>query len=264
MRPTSKAIGITSAVLLLSACGNSDELTQDQPALDQPSKGALFADDPSLSLENSIVTGINSSNNETHWNCTLSNGQQSFENYLLTFLTDKTGIAGKENMSWFVVDEDTVSISWDLNRLYLSNFIFTNNAENIHLFSATSDRNDRLDCILNGPKPLPNSVLADFTSVADPRIVNDWTNQQDVWSCEVTDNNGVTTEDYLTFWSNGNGKSTKGNFSWYYNDDDNIITSYIAEIREIRSIRFLDTEINEDRSENFTAFDRQNSLNCKR
>lgn len=241
--------------LLLAACGSggNDEAKPE-------SSGALLADGANSTLVSNIVTGADSTDNQTRWVCELSNDNETSDNYILSFWADKTGVAGVQSMSWFAVNATDLSISWDGNQILLSNFLF-NEADSTPVFSATSDKNDRLDCELSGPKPLPGIVQSDFIELADARIVNDRSDQSDMWECTTTDLSGARTIRTYAFWNDGMGTGDSGNFSWFFNEDDNIIVSYETNVRELRSIRFADDSAV---SNNFTALERQYTLNCSR
>jgi len=240
---------------LLGACtgGNNNEDTVD------PSQ-AIFADTNAPTLASQILTGRDSADNNTHWLCELSNESELRENYILNFWADQTGVAGNENMSWFTANEEQVTIEWGSNQVSLNNFIFDESNDQ-SIFSATSSKNDRLDCQLNGPKPLPSDVLQDFAPLFSEQIVNDRSDQSDTWTCTATDLSGARTERHYAFWRNAMGTSEIGNFTWYYNEDENIVISYESQVRELRSIRYADDSLTPN---NFTALDRQHTLNCSR
>ena len=250
-----KSISLVCGTLLLVACGGSGE-NVDTPEQAQ----SVFADASTTAFTDKLVTGTNSADNQTRWICDISNVNQTSSNYILSFWSDQTGIAGSESMSWYPLDDEQVDLSWGANKVTLNNFIFSDESD-VASFSATSNKNDRLDCLLSGPRPVPGSLLQDFAPITDIRLVNERSDQNDNWVCLATDINGAADERHYTFWLDGMGSSDKGNFSWYYNDDENIIVSYANEVRELRSIRY---NSDSEPATAFTALDRQYTLNCSR
>ena len=240
-----------------TACSDSAETTSNNPLTGAASP---LADDATTNLEQSVLTGASSADTDAFWLCTVTNNDVQINNFVMQFWADKTGVAGQESMSW-AVEGEAIAVDFAEGEIAITNIAFGKQDNGSDKFSASSNKNDQLNCDYNGPAQQQTGAYADASSAGDTRILNNINVASDIWTCLATDTNNETSSRHYAFWENGLGSSHSGNFNWFYNDDDNIVLSYSDQILELRDIDFNGEQT---QPTTFSAAERQYQLNCTR